>query len=167
MKSLAATLLETLELRAGSVITEKEILALRKRWRPLSKAVREGRIDPQQEDCDLQEYLPMRVADEQAGKGLRWLRSMMLRKDGITPRRTKWMGAQQISDDSGHIHVVQTLDHFLLVGFTWDYNTTGTLAWPQPIYRAVAHNGAFFDYVARAWTAGEATVGGVNAPMFV
>jgi hypothetical protein len=154
--AIAKTLLDTLELRAGSVITASEIAALKKRWRPLNRAVQDGRIDVAQESADLYDALPMRVCDEQALRGLDYLRKLLLRKDG-TVRNTKLALDQGVGDD--HATVINTLDHFLFVGFRWDWNQIYTVAWPQPIYRAVAHDGQWFEYVARAWTAGTPTFG--------
>lgn len=91
-----------------------------------------------------------RVTDAQAEKGAAWLRANVFRKDG-EPRATEF--AQQFTRDD--LHVLRHLSHFQLRGF-WDTreDSGGLYCTLFPIYRAVATDGAFFDYVARAWQSG-------------
>jgi hypothetical protein len=150
--AIAKTLLDTLELRAGSVITQTEIAALKKRWRPHGWLARTDPDIMADEQRDLYDALPMFVCDEQAKRGLDYLRNLLLKKDG-TLRQSKLVEGFGVTDD-GHGQVVRTLDHFLFTGFHEDRNAFGCVVSLYPIYRAVAHNGPWFEYVARPWVGG-------------
>lgn len=153
--TIANALLSTLELRAGSVITETEIAAMKKRLGPNRQ--RRVHSDACEQLERLQDALPMQISDEQAKKGLDYLRKLLLRKDG-TLRDTALIRDQGLADDT-HGQVIRTLDHFLFTGFHEDCNDVGCVVRMYPIYRAMAHNGPWFEYVARPWVAGLPTFG--------
>lgn len=151
--AIAKTLLDTLDLRAGSTITESEISALKKRWRGMQrKAMRRGELPDYSSEWEaLLEALPMRVSDEQGKKGLDYLRKLLLKKDG-TLRDTKLVKDQDLSGT--HAGIIQRADHFLFTGFREDLNHFGNPVALYPIYRLVSHDDQWFEYVARPWVAG-------------
>lgn len=155
--AIAKTLLSTLELRAGSTITQSEIAALKKRWRPRGALARKDSDKLLAEQQALQDALPMRVSDEQGKCGLDYLRKLLLRKDGHL-RDTALVRDEGLRDDT-HGQVIRTLDHFLFTGFHSDNVLTAPSLYP--IYRAVAHNGPWFEYVARPWVGGLPSFGGL------
>lgn len=156
--AIAKTLLQTIELRSGSMITWREIDALLKRWRPRSALVRSGKIDPMEEEVELFDACPMQVSDEQGKRGLDYLRKLLLRKDGAL-RNTALIRDQGINDE--HRRVLYTLDHFLFVGMAWDHGTH--VSRPYPTYRAVSTTGDWFEYIARPWQSGvPPTFGALN-----
>jgi hypothetical protein len=147
MRSKAELLLCTLDLRAGSVIDESEIFALKKRWRPQNCTNR--KIDAEQEQADLMENGHYQISDEQAAKGIAWWRSMCFKKDG-TRRDTQFT---RCNLDEQRWAVVENVTRFELVDWDWRFNGFGR-GWTDPIYRMVAGNGAFFDYCPRSWQSG-------------
>lgn len=168
---IAATLLATHELRAGSTITETEIHALKVRLMGHQRRMR-GHRDLRLRDKNADAYnvewkrivamLPMRVSDEQGKKGLDYLRKLLVRKDGML-RNTKLVRDQNLTDD--HLMLIRRADHFLFVGFREDLNTFGNVAAIYPIYRLVASDGWWFEYVARPWVGGPCTFSPVNEEM--
>lgn len=157
--SIATQLLDTLELRAGSVITPAEIRALQMRWRSRFTP-RKNPPNVGEEERALEDALPMRVCDEQAKRGLDYLRKLLLRKDGEL-RETQLIVNEGIT--RRHAQVVRTLDHFLFMGFHWDEN--GRMERPYPIYRAVGHDGEWFEYIARPWVQGPPEFGPIGGRM--
>lgn len=156
--AIAKTLLDTLELRAGSTITESEIAALKKRWRPRGRLWRIDSALVGEEMERLGYALPMRVSDEQGKKGLDYLRKLLLKKDGML-RQSKLIEDFGVTDD--HVVVLRRLDHFLFKGFHEDCNAFGDTTALYPIYRAVASDDGWFEYVARPWVAGLPSFGGM------
>lgn len=146
-KNRAQLLFATRELRTHTVITESEIIALRRRWARHSSE-RNG-IDVHGEVADLGVALPMRVTDAQAQKGLMWWTQQLYTKHG-EPRNTAFL--QECEDiEPGTVkmirRVVRNFSHFELTGFEIDNGA-------HPIYTMVSRDGESFDYVARPWQQG-------------
>jgi hypothetical protein len=145
--SKSELLLNTLLLRAGSVITEGEIFALKKRWRP-QNCTNRG-IDAEQEQGELMEHGPFQISDEQAAKGIAWWRAMCYRKDGS--RRDTQFTRANLQDH--HWSVLETVERFALVDWDWRFNGFG-MGWTDPVYRMIGSNGCSFDYCPRSWQSG-------------
>jgi hypothetical protein len=154
--AIAKTLLDTLELRAGSTITQTEIVALKKRWNPHGRLARKAPVVMDDEQIAMYVALPMRVSDEQGLKGLDYLRKLLLKKNGWL-RDTKLIRENGIGFD--HRNVLHSLDHFQFTGFHEDYNACGNVVAMHPIYRAVSHDGTWFEYIARPWQGGSPEFG--------
>lgn len=150
--AIAKTLLDTLDLRAGSTITETEIAALKKRWGPRGRLANRDPGVIANEEQDFYDALPMRVSDEQGKRGQDYLRKLLFTKAGDL-RNTKLIRDQNIGND--HADVLRTLDHFMFTGFHEDYNHFGHVVSRHPVYRAVSCHGQWFEYIARPWVAGQ------------
>ena len=146
-KNRAQLLFDTRELRTHTVITESEIIALRRRW-SRHRSERDG-IDVHAEVADLGIALPMRVTDAQAQKGLMWWTQQLYTKHG-EPRNTSFL--QECEDiEPGTVkmirRIVRNFGHFELIGFEIDNGA-------HPVYTMVSRDGESFDYVARPWQQG-------------
>lgn len=141
-----AALLELIELRAGSVIAEREIQSLKRRWSPL--ASRRLGINAEAE-CDLLlEHGPYRISDAHAAKGRLWWRQQLWTAKG--QRR-----ATRFARDCPRKvwEVTERLEYFELVDWQWEGNGYG-MPQPYPVIRAVSISGTYFDYVLRSWQSG-------------
>lgn len=148
--NLAKTLLATIELRAGSVITPNEIAALKKRWSPHARVGQDDVVHASDEYSLLMEHGPYQISDEQALKGIDWWQARCFNKKGMR-RNTQFTRANLDSD-----HMWDVLDNcarFELVDWEWQSNGYG-LEWPFPVYRMIASDGKWFDYVSMSWQSG-------------
>jgi hypothetical protein len=146
MAGLASTLLDTLELRRGSVITKNEITALKKRWGPFNP-LRPSVGDECERMCEL--ALPMQISTEQAIQGIDWWRAQCYTKAGMRRNTafTREMGGL-------HWHVIEHANRFELVDWHWSTNSYG-VSWPFPVYRMIATDGQWFDYIGGSWQSGQ------------
>jgi hypothetical protein len=145
-RSRGAALLQLVELRAGSVIAEREIRSLKRRWSPVVS--RRLGINPAAE-CDLLlEHGPYRISDSHAARGRLWWRQRLWTPKGM-PRATQFA-----RDCPRYVwEVTEQLDYFELVDWEWHGNGYG-MEWPYPVIRAVSASGIVFDYVLRPWQSG-------------
>jgi hypothetical protein len=143
---IAQTLLDTLDLRRGSVINENEIFALKRRWGPTHVA--RHRIDRDGEYQAVAEILPMQISDEQAIKGIDWWRAICYGKTG---KRRDTSFTRELQER--HWHVIENAHHFKLVDFNFVGQHYSYLR-PLPVYRMIASDGHYFDYVGGNWQTG-------------
>jgi hypothetical protein len=161
---IAKLLLDTIELRAGSVITKREIDALKRRWcwRTLF------RINPNQNPLgQVYDEIEMvfgsdrdiryQVDAELTASGLAWWRAAMFRKDG-TLRETQFV--REIDDHPYRDYIVRILhdfNRFELVDWYVDMNAYGMFS-AFPVYAMLGRssvNGV--RYIARPWQSGGRT----------
>lgn len=145
-KSLSGLLLETTELRAGSVITEREINALKRRWSPMGRLAQ--KFGAQKECMDFMEGAPYQISDEHAESGFAWWRAQCFTPTGKR-RATKFTSYLRRHDWD----VIDSATRFELVDWYWQTNGYG-MYWPFPVYRMLTDKGYSFDYVARPWQSG-------------
>lgn len=77
-----------------------------------------------------------RITAEQDAKGRNYLLSNSLKKDG-TPRKGNVLG-------DAEIRIMQNLKHHLFVGV---YHKGGFYNYYLPVYRAIAKDGSYFEYI--------------------
>lgn len=155
-KSLSELLIATRELRAGSVITENEINALKRRWkpRPMGRLTLGGEPVNAQDECEkFMGGAPYHISAEQAEKGFAWWRAQCFTATG--KRRDTSFTRRYLTE--GEWAVVATGVRFELVDWFWEPNGYGT-EWPFPVYRMLTAEGKSFDYVAKAWQSGGAFI---------
>lgn len=91
-----------------------------------------------------------RICDEQARKGIAWLRGQWKTPTGKERTRNPF-GYRET-------HVLESFSHFTLVDL---YDVAAHTAMSMgmhsylPVYRVHAHHGGSFDYVAGAWQSGQ------------
>lgn len=140
---------------ASGVLTEGEIRTMRIK---LANAINRGdsascTVDDADTILEHLEALPTQVSHDQARKGADWLHGQVFKKNGDV-RATEF--AQQFSEQD--LQVIRdchaaALPRFTLQGF---HHSLEYQQWCQlsPIYRCYGADGAWFDYVARAWQSG-------------
>lgn len=141
-KSKALLLLQSVELRKGSVIGADEVAALQRRWRPYGPMVGTRFEEYEQ----LNTAMPFQVDLTATVAGLAWWRKMCFRKDGKT--RATTFTEENCSPTV--VHVLNNFDHFELVDFTW----LSQCERPFPVYEAVAKDGERFEFVQRSGQSG-------------
>jgi len=148
-RSIAKLLLDAAELRAGSVITEAEIAALKRRWNPFN-ADRNG-IDAYAECCALMEGGPFQLTAEHIEKGKAFWRAKLFLNNGEL-RKTQFVREIE-AGNSWAGHIIKHLDTFQLFDWEWTINSYG-ISWPFPVIRAQTAAGLHFDYIMRPWQSG-------------
>lgn len=141
-KSLSELLIATRELRAGSVITESEISALKRRWSPMGRLA----ATAYEESIEFMEGGPYHIGAEQTEKGKQYWRALMLKSNG-TIRNTVFTRGMSVKDQL----TAQQIHRFELVDWEFISSNNGMRAWPYPVYRALDVAGNSFDYYAGHW----------------
>lgn len=96
----------------------------------------------------IEKFRPI-VSDEQKAKGIAWLRQNVFCKNGAQ-RSTEF--AQQFTASDQNI--IRNVARFELVGLYDTREDGARYCVLHPVYRAIAFNGDWFEYVARAWQSG-------------
>lgn len=86
------------------------------------------------------DYSIYRITDEHSTKGQRYLLERSLRRDGGYRKNSK-LGYREIG-------ILRALSHHLFVGL---YRPQGGLDYYLPVYRAVALDGQWFEYVGATY----------------
>lgn len=147
-KPIAQALLDTLELRKGSVITRSEIAALKKRWSPTN--CRAGTPDRWVEYEAFHDCCPFQVDESMTEQGRAWWQAQCFTKAG------KWRNTVFVRDNyrGSVISVLESgIARFELVDWEFIGNTYG-FEWPFPVYRVYGRNGDSFVYANRPWQSG-------------
>lgn len=152
-KSLSQALLDNLKQRKGTVVTEREMKGLKKRWGPHN--CKDRKIDAYAESEAFEEAGPFKVSEEQTAKGLAWWKSKVFKPDGAV-RDTAFVRDNQLRNY--HFNILLTFKRFEFVG--WEFiGNSPDWQWPFPVYRVVGKNGDSFRYTARSWQSGGSIVG--------
>ena len=147
-KSLSQQLLNTLELRRGSVINTDEVRALKRRWDATLRRCE----DPTEEIAALQEHGPYPVSAEIDAAGRAWWQQMMYTPAGHQRDTTFLRGLSQGTRDA----LYTGIDHFTLVDFfiQWGHGRSFVF----PMYRLFSKNGRVIVFTQRGWQSGGNTV---------
>lgn len=161
-KSASKLLLDTIELRAGSIVTATEVRALKWRWGP--RAMRRWAIDGETESYIFQEHGPFQVDKPLTDSGIAWWRASLLRKDG-TMRNNAWTQGQGLHVEDGVLptsegkrvmRILADCTHFTLDDWHFDYTEHGHCCGSFPVFR-MHGAGDSFAYIARPWQSGGRT----------
>lgn len=156
IRSTARLLIDTIELRAGSIITSTEVRALKHRWskRLYANQRMAKPIDIEKEIFGVfDEYGPFQIDKALTDSGLAWWKANLLRKDG-TLRENVWIKDQGFNED--HVRIVHCFKHFTLDNWHVDYNGFGQPCASFPIF-TMHGAGDSFTYIARPWQSGGRT----------
>ena len=170
--SHAKLLLDTIELRAGSIITSEEVRALKHRWsrRGLMSHRHQasrlaGDIDIEKEIYDVfGEHGPFQIDKALTDSGLAWWKANLLRKDG-TMRNNAWTQGQSLHVEDGDLptgygtrvlHTLNKFERFELTNWQVDYNHFGEPCASFPMF-TMHGAGDQFSYIARPWQSGGRT----------
>ena len=166
IRSKAKLLLDTIELRAGSIITSVEVRALKWRWR--RRYMQRMGIDIEAEIdsvfCDEEgEQRHYQIDKALTESGLAWWRANLLRKDG-TMRNNAWTQGQELCYEGSAVtarggrvlRILNGFEHFMLEGWHVDYNHFGDPCASFPVF-GMHGAGDQFTYIARPWQSGGRT----------
>lgn len=148
-KSKSQTLIDTLELRHGSVINHDEINALKRRWNP-HRSARKG-INAYAEYELFMQGVPYQVSEASAAIGLAWWQRVCFKKNGEL-RNTKFLRESSPHAPEFVGSIIADFDHFELIDFEWESN--GYYDWPYPVYETFSKAGNAFRFVQRPWVSG-------------
>jgi hypothetical protein len=145
-KSISKALLDTIAERSGTVITEREMKALKKRWNPFF--VRQYGIDLVAEYDKFVLAAPFLVSPEQTEKGLKWWKDKVFLPDGKV-RNTAFVKENM---RERYIEVLRDFDRFEFVD--WEFVGNHGFEHLFPVYRVIAKRGDGFKYAAKSWQSG-------------
>lgn len=179
IRSKAKLLLDTIELRSGSIITSQEVRALKHRWsgrglmgRRHTASRLAGDIDIEKETFEMfDSYGPFQIDKALTESGLAWWRANLLRKDGEM-RNTAWTQGQGLTHDDtlqsvpgcyvitpegeDVLAILNGFTHFTLDNWQVDYNSFGEPCASFPMF-TMHGAGNSFTYIARPWQSGGRT----------
>lgn len=174
IRSKAAMLLGTLELRTGSVITSEEIRALKHRWsrrgimhhRHTASILAGDMIDIEAETFEMfDSFGPFQIDKALTDSGLAWWKANLLRKDG-TLRNNAWTQGQGLHVEDGDLptpkgervmRIVTDFWRFELTNWQVDYNMFGEPCASFPMFTMFGTSNDSFTYIARPWQSGGRT----------
>lgn len=93
---------------------------------------------------DLINDLDAKITQEQSMKGINYLNNLVFRKDGSL-RKSK---TNFLLNNERELHILKKFKCFKWVGVYYEQGWNGRVQASAPIYRVVAKNGEYFDYVA-------------------
>ena len=150
-KSLAQQFLDTLDLRAGGVITQREVAALQRRWN--------ARNTPERTIAETEavnQRAPFQVCAESTAQGLAWWKARVFTPKGEF-RDTTF--TRECADMKPHFRdAITEFSHFTLVEFALESNGYRTLS--TPLCAMVAHSGYRFEFLMRPWQRGGNIISG-------
>lgn len=97
--------------------------------------------------CDLLTTLNAKITPEQSEKGINYLKSIVFRKDG-TRRQSK---TNFLLNKDYEVSVLKKFKEFRWTGVYLEYGWNGRVANSAPIYRVIAKNGDYFEYIASSF----------------
>ena len=168
IRSKAKLLLDTIELRSGSIITSVEVRALKHRWSRrglMRRSKTPHNIDIEAETFEMfDSYGPFQIDKALTESGLAWWRANLLRKDG-TMRNNAWTQGQELCVAGQELPLLRGQDvlailngftHFTLDNWQVDYNSFGEPCASFPMF-TMHGAGNSFTYIARPWQSGGRT----------
>lgn len=163
IRSKAGLLLQTIELRAGSIITSEEVRALKHRWR--WRYAQRMSVNIEQEIFDVfEDFGPFQIDKALTDSGLAWWRANLLRKDG-SMRNNAWTQGQSLHVEGGDkptregeevLRILNGFERFELSDWHVDHNSFGEPVVSFPIF-TMHGAGDSFTYIARSWQSGGRT----------
>ena len=167
IQSKARLLLDTIELRSGSIITSVEVRALKHRWSRrglMRRSKTPHNIDIEAETFEMfDSYGPFQIDKALTDSGLAWWRANLLRKDG-TMRNNAWTQGQGLCYEGSAVtalggrvlRILNGFERFELTNWQVDYNSFGEPCASFPMF-TMHGAGDSFTYIARPWQSGGRT----------
>jgi len=145
-KSKSKTLLDNIEQRTRTVVTESEMAGLKKRWGPFH--VRDYGIPVEDEYEKFVKAAPFLVSIDQTAKGLGWWKKMVFTPAGEV------RDTQFVRDNLNErcIDILRNFDRFEFVD--WEFVGPHDFQYPFPVYAVVAKDGSSFRYAIKGWQSG-------------